>query len=210
MSRRIARVKRRAEEWQSTLSETKNKKAKTFHKETKSFKPFCKFYLEGKCNKGRNCYYSHDVKVAKRKEICKFYLQGHCGRFCVDQQEKPSSYSNGSMSSRLAKLDTCMFMHSEFPCKFFHTNTECYAGPKCKFSHKPLTEETRELLRSYLDSGTLPDDHKHFQSYTPKNGPPKATTATDWVTVEMTGDSPVDAEHSDYSFNYETDRKYTH
>lgn len=35
--------------------------------------------MEGKCHKGSDCLYSHDVAIPKRKELCKFYLQGFCG-----------------------------------------------------------------------------------------------------------------------------------
>ena len=107
-------------------------------------KTLCKYFLDGKCHKGVDCPFSHDAMPPKKKELCKFYLQGFC-----------------------SKGDDCLFMHGEFPCKFFHTNVECYAGPKCRFSHQPLTEETREILRNYLDSGTLPDDPKPYHRPNP-------------------------------------------
>ena len=56
------------------------------------------------------------------------------------------------------KGDHCNFMHEEFPCKFFHTGAECYSGEKCRFSHDPLTEDMKAVLRLYLDSGELPED----------------------------------------------------
>lgn len=54
-------------------------------------------------------------------------------------------------------------MHGEFPCKFFHTNVECYQNEKCQYSHAPLTEETRAMLRNCLNSSTLPDDPLPFR-----------------------------------------------
>jgi hypothetical protein len=96
----------------------------------------CKFFAEGKCLKGHDCPYSHEIPVPKKREICKFYLQGFC-----------------------QKGDNCLFQHQAFPCKFFHTGAQCYSGDNCKFSHQPLTEEGREMLRGYLNSGELPDDH---------------------------------------------------
>lgn len=50
-------------------------------------------------------------------------------------------------------------MHVHATGKFFHTGADCYSGDKCRFSHQPLTEEGRSILRGYLDSGELPDDH---------------------------------------------------
>ncbi|XP_033646442.1 zinc finger CCCH domain-containing protein 4-like [Asterias rubens] len=93
-------------------------------------RPICKFYLEGKCNKGANCTFSHAVSQNKKMEQCKFYIQGQC-----------------------QKGDDCLFIHGDMPCKYFHTGAVCYQGEGCKFSHKPLTEHTRLLLGKVLKGG---------------------------------------------------------
>ncbi|KAL5972080.1 Zinc finger CCCH domain-containing protein 4 [Taenia solium] len=88
----------------------------------------CRFYLEGRCNKGSECPFSHGFTPAKKQELCKFYATGGC--------------SKGS---------SCPFLHGEFPCKFFHLSKNCYHGGNCKFSHKPLTPSTRSLLDKLVD-----------------------------------------------------------
>ncbi|XP_036402891.1 zinc finger CCCH domain-containing protein 6 isoform X2 [Megalops cyprinoides] len=95
----------------------------------------CKYYLEGRCIKGDQCKFEHDLVVPdKKKELCKFYIQGYC-----------------------SKGENCIYMHSEYPCKFFHTGAKCFQGDKCKFSHEPLTDVARELLekvRNKIDAKT--------------------------------------------------------
>lgn len=67
---------------------------------------------------GDDCPYSHEVMPPMKLELCKFYLMECC-----------------------AKGDKCLYMHSEFPCKFYHTGLPCYAGDNCRFAHgKPLSE----------------------------------------------------------------------
>ena len=41
-----------------------------------------------------------------------------------------------------------------FPCKFFHSRNFCIHGDSCRFSHVPLTDETRELLAVVLQQDT--------------------------------------------------------
>ncbi|XP_064173838.1 zinc finger CCCH domain-containing protein 6 isoform X1 [Anguilla rostrata] len=90
----------------------------------------CKYFLEGRCIKGDQCKFEHDLVVPdKKKELCKFYIQGYC-----------------------SKGDNCIYMHSEYPCKFFHTGAKCFQGEKCKFSHDPLNDVARELLEKVLNT----------------------------------------------------------
>nr|KAF6430543.1 zinc finger CCCH-type containing 8 [Molossus molossus] len=83
----------------------------------------------GSQEQGDECKFDHDAEIEKKKEMCKFYVQGYCTRG-----------------------ENCLFLHNEYPCKFYHTGTKCYQGEYCKFSHAPLTAETQELLAKVLDT----------------------------------------------------------
>ncbi|XP_068183859.1 zinc finger CCCH domain-containing protein 6 isoform X2 [Antennarius striatus] len=90
----------------------------------------CKYFLEGRCIKGEQCKFEHELVVPdKKKELCKFYLQGYC-----------------------SKGDNCIYMHNEYPCKFFHTGAKCYQGDNCKFSHDALNDVTKELLDKIINT----------------------------------------------------------
>ena len=68
-------------------------------------------------------------------EACKFFLQGYC-----------------------AKGDMCIYLHSEVPCKYYHTGQKCFNAEKCKFSHEPLTDSTKPLLEKAIlleETGTF-------------------------------------------------------
>uniref|UniRef100_UPI0037E87744 zinc finger CCCH domain-containing protein 6 n=1 Tax=Semicossyphus pulcher TaxID=241346 RepID=UPI0037E87744 len=90
----------------------------------------CKYFLEGRCIKGEQCKFEHELVIPdKKKELCKFYLQGYC-----------------------SKGDHCIYMHNEYPCKFFHTGAKCYQGDNCKFSHDALNDVTKELLDKIINT----------------------------------------------------------
>ncbi|KAL0277803.1 UNVERIFIED_CONTAM: hypothetical protein PYX00_004962 [Menopon gallinae] len=89
----------------------------------------CINFMKGNCNKGNDCFYSHSVCPPKKMELCKFYLMDCC-----------------------AKRDKCLYLHDEFPCKFFHTGLKCYSGKKCKFSHDPLNSLSKDILLKHLET----------------------------------------------------------
>jgi hypothetical protein len=100
-------------------------------------KVLCHFFVEGRCQKGDKCTFSHNMQLNPKKvEICKFYLNGFC-----------------------SKGDKCFFMHGEWPCKFFHRSylrtgikkNECTNGEQCRFSHDPITNPlVKEAFEKYL------------------------------------------------------------
>uniref|UniRef100_A0A1I8HCK2 Zinc finger CCCH domain-containing protein 6 n=1 Tax=Macrostomum lignano TaxID=282301 RepID=A0A1I8HCK2_9PLAT len=104
-------------------------------KPLKSEPPVCSFYMEGRCNKGENCPFSHTGQVPKKPLLCKFYAMGAC----------------------LKSDSECLFMHSEFPCKYFHLGGFCRLGKECRFSHEPLSAEMRSALLSDNCAGEQAD-----------------------------------------------------
>ncbi|XP_076346992.1 uncharacterized protein LOC143245068 isoform X2 [Tachypleus tridentatus] len=129
------RRKRKVNGFRGGPENKKSRKVKKVKRE--NWKQLCKFYMEGKCHKGADCPYLHDVTPPKKKELCKFYIHGFC-----------------------AKGEKCLYMHKDFPCKFFHTGAKCYAENNCIFSHDPLTDETKKILDKYLEGTRADEDDK--------------------------------------------------
>ncbi|XP_067927807.1 uncharacterized protein [Watersipora subatra] len=108
----------------------------------------CRYYAEGKCQKGERCQFSHNFIPAKKMEACKFFLQGYC-----------------------AKGDMCIYLHSEVPCKYYHTGQKCFNAEKCKFSHDPLTDSTKPLLEKAIlleETGTFKSERPSLLGSPPK------------------------------------------
>lgn len=73
----------------------------------------------------------HNRSSGPRKmELCKFYLMDCC-----------------------AKREKCLYMHSDFPCKYYYLGLKCKEQDKCLFSHgDPLTDELRVILLKHLET----------------------------------------------------------
>eukprot|EP00117_Sycon_ciliatum_P049378 scpid37724/ scgid3646/ Zinc finger CCCH domain-containing protein 6 len=110
----------------------------------------CRYYMEGRCHKGADCTFSHNVKREKKPELCKFYSQDCCSRG-----------------------ESCLYMHEDFPCKYFHSGTYCFSGPACRFSHDPLTDERRAMLDRY---NNLPKNTPDYSDDNVAVSPPPSTT----------------------------------
>ncbi len=78
--------------------------------------------------------FSHDAEPPKIMELCKFYLFERC-----------------------AKKEKCLYLHKGFPCKYFHTGQNCLdTAESCKFSHGPLSDETRSILLKVIATRSIP------------------------------------------------------
>ncbi len=74
-------------------------------------KMICNFYVNGACNKGKECPFSHDTPQMKKTELCKYFLTNNC-----------------------LKGDECVYSHDtkSYPCKFFHAVGYCEKGDNCR------------------------------------------------------------------------------
>lgn len=80
----------------------------------------------GNQNNNRNNH-QHQPRKA---ELCKFYLMECC-----------------------AKGEKCLYMHGDFPCKFYYLGMKNHNRENCKFSHgKPLTDQLRAVLLKHLET----------------------------------------------------------
>ncbi len=88
-----------------------NLKKKALQENHHKKKMICNFYVNGACNKGRECPFSHDTTQNKKTELCKYFLTNAC-----------------------VKGNECVYSHdtSTYPCKFFHAIGYCEKGDNCR------------------------------------------------------------------------------
>mmetsp|Transcript_11030 Transcript_11030/g.16241 ORF Transcript_11030/g.16241 Transcript_11030/m.16241 type:complete len:199 (+) Transcript_11030:2089-2685(+) len=121
----------------------RGKKKKKKRIEWKALKQPCKFYMEGRCQKGDECTFRHEgVDIIKRlHEPCKFLLAGGCD-----------------------KGDLCAYQHdlSLCPCKFFHLYGSCKEGDNCQWNHDELDEEAIEAFRDRTAAMEISTEEKEI------------------------------------------------
>lgn len=101
----------------------------------------CKYWMEGRCQKGSACTFSHDVapnktpEEARSAEPCRYYMAGSCIRG-----------------------DTCLYSHDlgTQPCRFWHGRGECSAGVQCRYSHADVSDEVKAELMLQMRKAAAP------------------------------------------------------
>uniref|UniRef100_A0A1L8DCD2 C3H1-type domain-containing protein n=1 Tax=Nyssomyia neivai TaxID=330878 RepID=A0A1L8DCD2_9DIPT len=72
----------------------------------------------------------NESRHPRKMELCKFYLMDCC-----------------------AKREKCLYMHSDFPCKYYYLGLNCINRETCKFSHgRPLSNQLRNILLKHLET----------------------------------------------------------
>ncbi|KAM1178704.1 hypothetical protein ACFX13_018294 [Malus domestica] len=84
---------------------------------------YCRHYLNGKCNLGDQCKYSHDTVPLTKSTPCGKFARNEC-----------------------MKGDDCGYDHdlSKYICHHFRDNGFCGRGDSCLFSHKMPSKEESE------------------------------------------------------------------
>lgn len=92
---------------------------------------FCVHHLTGRCNK-TSCKRIHQLREPRLFGVCKYFLSKSC-----------------------TKGESCKFMHSEFPCRFYYLDLE---HPKksnkdeCPFNHGgPLNKEMNLYFKKHIE-----------------------------------------------------------
>jgi hypothetical protein len=89
----------------------------------------CKFFQDGRCQKGEDCEFNHEVAQERKLDLCKYFLANKCDKGAA-----------------------CLYSHdpSAFPCRFNFT-VGC-SRTDCPFSHDTLTGATASWLTTDIES----------------------------------------------------------
>ncbi|XP_077210595.1 CCCH-type zinc finger family protein [Tasmannia lanceolata] len=99
---------------------------------------YCKYYLNGRCQQGDKCKFSHDTVPLTKSQPCKYFACHSC-----------------------LKGEDCPFDHqlSKYPCNNYVSQGTCHRGDACLFSHKvALTEGNSEASKVNKTECLLPPE----------------------------------------------------
>lgn len=124
----------------------------------------CKYWMEGKCSKGDQCTFNH--QLTPNRTAADVRLDHH--RLLSLPTPALLSLADASPTQTLwevlttgvcrfrmgrtgicSKGDSCLYSHdlASIPCRFWHAWGRCAAGRECRFSHEPVEEALRERIR---------------------------------------------------------------
>lgn len=122
------------------LDINRKESSKKTERKSKLSTPACKFWLAGKCQRGKECTFAHigDPVSIKHSELCKFFKSGAC-----------------------AKGEQCNYSHDlkSEQCRFFASGGNCVYGDNCRWGHffseeKTFPEMENSSLKKSSDIGT--------------------------------------------------------
>ncbi|GFS16529.1 zinc finger CCCH domain-containing protein 6 [Elysia marginata] len=97
------------------------------------------------------------------RPVCKFYMDGKCAK------GSGCPFNHDVESSPRMKMEVLQ----NYPCKYYHTGAKCFSGDRCKFSHAPLTEETRRALALRVAAEDIVDmedpEYRNYRDYSPRD-----------------------------------------
>lgn len=126
--RREFRAKRDARYLHKNANNANETSNTTLRQDGKHF--FCLDHLIGRCN--NQCDKWHQMRHQRLFGVCKFYINDRC--------------ANG---------DSCVFMHEEFPCRFYYLDLkhpQSMDADTCRFKHGgPLSERLRLYFKRQIE-----------------------------------------------------------
>lgn len=109
----------------------------------------CKFYLQGQCQAGRMCPFSHDLESTTRPAPCKYFAKGHC-KF-------------GTKCALLHITPDGIVMNNKR-----YSQPPQYAPPPGAYGQPPPGLLSMQALEQ-RPNGEMKEDMSHYQ-YAPRNG----------------------------------------
>ena len=117
----------------------------------------CKFYLQGQCQAGRMCPFSHDLESTTRPAPCKYFAKGHCkfGTKCALLHITP----DGMVVNRRAPFP---------PGPQYSGNTQAHAGAYAQPPPPGLLSLQAQSLEQRPNGNGRPEDPSYQLG--PRNG----------------------------------------